>query len=168
MASKKRDDKVVQVPVRFLRDLTTMLVQHVVGRGSPGRKNEIADAAASLLRRYSLEGPALLSIAQTVGEALADDLAGSKAGKARSARRDIGYDGESGALCWSPEKAASTIGVSTRQLAEWRARGEGPPFLKLSKVHAQGRVAYPVISTREWLAEQLRLTAERYSTEDAA
>lgn len=40
--------------------------------------------------------------------------------------------------------------VCTRTLANWRACGKGPPFLKLG-----GRVVYPVASVEEWEAKNM-------------
>lgn len=50
----------------------------------------------------------------------------------------------------TPSQVADRIGVSTRTLARWRARNEGPPFITLSDRTAR----YPSDGFERWLASR--------------
>lgn len=49
--------------------------------------------------------------------------------------------------------AAAYIGVAPKTLSNWRARGEGPRFVRLGRSHA--RIVYRVSDLDQYLAEHL-------------
>lgn len=54
-------------------------------------------------------------------------------------------------LALVPAEAAEAIGVSAMTLRNWRAAGEGPPFVRLTPSR-KGRVLYRVVDLDNWLA----------------
>jgi len=50
-----------------------------------------------------------------------------------------------------PRHAAERIGVSTSTLAQWRCRGEGPPFAKLSATV----VVYDADALDKWVSQRV-------------
>jgi predicted DNA-binding transcriptional regulator AlpA len=60
-----------------------------------------------------------------------------------------------------PKETATRTGVAENTLAKWRMRGEGPPFVKLSR-GKQGHVRYRESDLERWMAERVRA-----STSDA-
>lgn len=51
----------------------------------------------------------------------------------------------------SSAEVAEYMGVNTDRLAQWRYRGSGPPYVKVS-AQRQALVRYPREELREWLA----------------
>jgi hypothetical protein len=49
--------------------------------------------------------------------------------------------------------AASYIGVAPKTLSNWRALGEGPPYVRLGKAHA--RIVYRVSDLDRYLEERV-------------
>jgi excisionase family DNA binding protein len=55
-------------------------------------------------------------------------------------------------LLLTPKEVAHMLSLSEKTLEAWRAKGKGPPWLKLTDT---GRgVRYPVDKLKAWLAEQ--------------
>lgn len=52
----------------------------------------------------------------------------------------------------STSKAADLIGVSKRTMEAWRLRGEGPPFVRISK----RCVRYRIEDLEGWTAERVK------------
>lgn len=50
-------------------------------------------------------------------------------------------------------KAAPYVGVSQKTMANWRALGEGPPYVRLGKAGA--RIVYRVADLDQYLAERV-------------
>lgn len=150
----------VKVPVAFLRDLTRSMLGQIRGRGSMGRRNEIAAQVAELLSRHELDGVAHLTVAKTVAEELNSDTE-----REPGQRFEYQFDPKSGALCWSAPVVAEVLGVDKRVLSPWRSLGKGPKHIKLGDSQ-QSPVIYPITAVLEWLAERDRATAERF--EDSA
>lgn len=147
----------VRLPIKFLRALTRSMVEQIRGRGSRGRRNEIAKEVAALLSSHDIEGTVHLAIAQVVAESL-----NSESDRKPGDRFDFGFDPASGALCWSPSVAAQVIGVKKGQLARWRTVGHGPPCIKLGDSQ-QAPVVYAVSDVLAWLEERKNATETRYS-----
>ena len=59
----------------------------------------------------------------------------------------------------TPAQAARYLGVQRNTLAIWRTRGEGPPFIKVSR-HRNGRVLYRVSDLEEWANRGAQRTIE--------
>lgn len=49
--------------------------------------------------------------------------------------------------------AAAYIGVAPKTLSNWRALGEGPPYVRLGKSHA--RIVYRITDLDRYLAERV-------------
>jgi hypothetical protein len=49
--------------------------------------------------------------------------------------------------------AAAYIGVAPKTLSNWRALGEGPPYVRLGKSHA--RIVYRVSDLDQYLADRV-------------
>lgn len=64
----------------------------------------------------------------------------------------------------TPEEAAQFLGLSVTTLADWRYRGRGPEYLRLSQT-ARGRIRYPAESLAAWVeALRRRHSTAEYST----
>lgn len=50
------------------------------------------------------------------------------------------------------DEAAAILGTNARQLAQWRYRGEGPPFVKVS----HKTIRYRESDVNEWIASRVR------------
>ena len=50
-----------------------------------------------------------------------------------------------------PKKLAERIGKNVSTLAEWRAKGKGPPFIE-----CEGRIHYPESEIERWLKRHTR------------
>lgn len=56
---------------------------------------------------------------------------------------------DAGAMLLSPEDAALVLGVAEGTLANWRAAGKGPPFVRVGR-----KVMYRMESLEDWLLER--------------
>jgi hypothetical protein len=137
------------------------MVEQIRGRGSRGRRNEIAESLAALLRRHEMSGLAHLTIAQTIVEQLNAD---ADADRAPGARRDFAFDQETGALCWSPNEVARVLSVDKQRLEVWRALGKGTKYIKYGS-SGPSPVVYPITEVMDWLRQREAETGQR---EDAA
>jgi hypothetical protein len=50
---------------------------------------------------------------------------------------------------YSPAELAALYGLSAGTLANWRSRGDGPPFVKRGN-RRTGPVSYPADQARQW------------------
>lgn len=146
----------ISLPVAFLRDLTRSMLGQIRGRGSSGRRHEIAAQLASLLSESDIDGLAHLTIAKVVVEELNSDSTAS------SFRLDFSFDAKTGALCWSPDVVATLLGVDRKSLADMRKRGEGPRYIKLGDA-PQARTIYKITEVLDWLASREEATNERFA-----
>lgn len=161
MSRAASDAPILEISEPLVRELVRALLSQVRGRGSLGRRSEIAAQVASLLGRHEVDGFARLAIAKVVVEELR-----------RDSSEDTGWRAEfsftpDGEICWSPDVTARALGVTTKRLTEMRRRGEGPSYIKLGDA-AQARTVYRVDVVLHWIAWRERVTAETYPGHETA
>ncbi|MEK1888820.1 MAG: helix-turn-helix domain-containing protein [Phyllobacterium sp.] len=57
-------------------------------------------------------------------------------------------------LLLTPKDVAHMLSLSEKTLEAWRAKGMGPPFVKLGSGGKTSAIRYPVDKLKAWLAEQ--------------
>lgn len=161
-AAAAKSQESVEVPIKFVRDLTRSLLGQIRGRGSAGRRNEIAAQLAGLLRAYELNPRAHLTIAKVIVEEL-----NSETTRVPGERPDYYFDPETGALCWAPTAVAKLLDVNKSLMADWRKVGKGPRWIKFGDT-SQSPIVYPIAGVLDWLAEREKATEARYESDTAA
>lgn len=174
---RKRDAEFVRVPVSVLAALTSTLVGFVSGRGSRGRRQEIALGVSRLVLAHADD--------LGVGGALAITTALARVLNADTPHdngriREWVVDPETGALCWSPISLAraldwvrddsdpGALSLASRRLTTWRstaphpALGKGPPWIKLGDASSD-RVVYPIAEALRWLEGREQATLAEFS-----
>jgi len=63
-----------------------------------------------------------------------------------------------------PEQAALFLGVAASTLAEWRANGTGPPFVRLGNAH-NSHIRYHAAALRKFVEERTHVCTTEYEAE---